>query len=226
MDTLTPEALRHLYLDDGLTDAEIAAQFKTYQVKINRLRIKWGIPTFIKSDRLNLPDSLPSRMAAILIGSMLGDSGLRLTGNHTARLMEHHSVAQRAYLDWKVSEWGPFISNVVSGDKGEHRGFRFYTHGCRALFPYWQSFYPSGVGEKTFAHLKPGDVDALALAVWFMDDGSKTESYVRFHVGPDDGNQKAQLRLLRHLGLEVALHGADGDVSIHVTGRSSLTKFD
>ncbi len=224
LDSLTPELLRQLYFDEGMTETEIASRFGTYQIKINRLRRKWGVVTLLKSDRLDLPLELPHRLKSILVGSMLGDGGLRRTGSVTAGYVEHHSVAQREYLDWKAAEWGPFFSKVIPSNKGEHLGFRMLSHGCRALFPLWQAFYPSGHGDKSFVALEDGSVDDIALAVWFMDDGSRTDSYVRFHVGPDKTNQRAQLRALRRLGLDAEIYGED-DPAIHVSGRTSLTKF-
>ncbi len=225
LDNLTADQLRRLYHDEGLTETEIAVRFGTYQVTINRLRIKWGIETIIKSDRLDLPAELTPRLTSILVGSMLGDGNLRRTGTYTAGYTEHHSEAQRGYLDWKASEWGPFFSTILPSNKGEHLGFRMYSHGCRMLFPYWQLFYPSGKGDKTFMNLDPSLVNDLALAVWFMDDGSKSGSYVRFSVGPDKDSQRTQLKVLRRFGLDVTLFGEGGDISIHVNGQTSITKF-
>jgi len=222
---LTEEELRRLYLVEGLTEGEIASKFGTYQVRVNRLRKKFGIPTQVKTDRLKLPEVLSPRLLSVLVGSMLGDGGLQATGTQTASYIEHHSIRQKDYLAWKIQEWGLFASSCLPSNKGSYLGFRFRTHGCRALFPYWKIFYPSGVGDKTFADLDVDLVDDLALAVWFLDDGSRTTSSVRFPVGPDAKNQKVQLKVLRKFGLDVALYNDPEDTSIHIGGRSSLTKF-
>lgn len=210
---------------EGLTEGEIAERYGTYQVQVNRLRKKWGVPLQVRTDRLHLPESLTPRLRSILVGSMLGDGSLRKTGASTASYVEHHSIKQREYLNWKALEWGPFFSSTSPSDKGDHLGFRLLTHGCRVLFPYWQVFYPTGKGEKTFSGLDQELVDDLALAVWFMDDGSRTSSYFRFSVGPDPANHRVQLRVLRRFGLEVSLYSDPEDLSIHVQGRGSLTKF-
>ncbi len=55
MDDLTPDILQRLYVEEGLTEKEIASLYETYQVKINRLRRNYGIPTVLKSERLDLP---------------------------------------------------------------------------------------------------------------------------------------------------------------------------
>jgi len=45
VDDLTREELSRLYLEEGLTEGEIARRYGTYQVKVSRLRRSWGIPT-------------------------------------------------------------------------------------------------------------------------------------------------------------------------------------
>jgi len=225
LDTLDEPTLRRLYLEEGRTETEIASLYRTTQVQVGRLRKRWGIPTLLKSDRLALPSELPVRLRSILVGSMLGDGHLSGVGAHTARYSEHHSAKQRPYLDWKASEWGAFVLSVIPTDKGSHKGFRFTTHTCRVLHPYWQMFYPTGVGSKTFANLPLEWVDELALAVWFMDDGSRTESYARFSVSENGPDNQVRLAILRRLGLEGQLYGKGGEQSLHVQGRTNYSRF-
>jgi hypothetical protein len=222
---LTEAVLRQLYLEEGLSEVEIARRYGTYQVRVGRMRQRFGIPTLTKSDRLGLPEELTSRQRSVLVGSMLGDGGLRPVGRLTARYSEHHSLKQKAYLDWKALEWGSFLSSVGPSDKGEHRGFRLITHACRALRPFWERFYPGGEGNKGFSHLPVEWVDELALAVWFMDDGSQTDSFIRFSVGPSEEDHKTRRRILRKFGIEGRLYGEAGDQSIHVQGRTYFTRF-
>jgi hypothetical protein len=110
MDDLTPEILGRLYLEEHLTETEIARRYGTSQTTIGRLRKRWSISTLLKSDRLSLPE-LSSKQRSILIGSMLGDGRLFRTGSETAAYSEHHSEKQRAYLEWKAKEWGPARTN-------------------------------------------------------------------------------------------------------------------
>jgi len=225
LDTLNECTLRRLYLEDGRTETDIAREYQTTQVQVGRLRKKWGIPTLLKSDRLALPSELSARLRSILVGSMLGDGHLSGVGAHTARYSEHHSAKQRPYLDWKASEWGAFVLSVIPTDKGLHKGFRFTSHACRVLHPYWQMFYPAGAGAKTFVHLPLEWVDELALAVWFMDDGSRTESYARFSVSEHGADNQMRLAILRRFGLEGHLYGKGGEQSLHVQGRTNYSRF-
>lgn len=218
------EALRQLYLEDLLTETEIARRYGVSQTQVGRLRKACGILTLTKSDRSKLPLELTPRLRSILVGSMLGDGGLKPIGSLTARYEESHSVEQRAYLDWKAEEWGPFTSKIIPTHKGEHKGWRIIGKSCRVLRPFWEMFYPGGSGNKTFVNLPLEWVDGLALAVWFMDDGSKSGEFFRFSVGPDGRDQQVQLRLLRQLGVRGHLYTEGGD-AIHIQDRTNKERF-
>lgn len=227
---LSEALLKTLYLDEGFTDSEIAERFETYQVKISRLRNQWGIETQSKSERLALP-ALTPRQRSLLVGSMFGDGRLLRTGGRTAGYSEYHSLEQAEYLSWKAEEWGPYVKSVrpvtkVSRGKTYH-GQLLRLHGCSTFYPYWRRYYPTGNGNKTFVDVGSG-LTALALAIWYLDDGSKTSNgYVRFSVSPLDSDQKVLLEVLSRFGLTPKLYVTpDGsDVSIWLHDRTSLTKF-
>lgn len=222
---LTEAVLRKLYTEEQLTEAEIAERFSTHQVAIGRLRTSWGIPTVSKSDRLKLP-GFNQVQTSLLLGSMFGDGGLKATGSTTARLEESHADAQRAYLDWKAVLWGPYVATIIPTKKqGSYPGWRLITHGCREFRPYWEGFYPGGLGDKRFDHLSLASFDDLSLAVWFMDDGSRSSESFRFHVSPYAENQRVQLQILRKFGLHPRTYPGDGDTTIHISGRGDITRF-
>ena len=222
--SLTVARLRQHYVQEGKTETEIAEMYSTYQVKVGRMRRAAGISTLVRTDRLGLPDKLTPRLRSILVGSMLGDGRLFETGSQTAGYSEYHSVEQKAYLDWKVQEWGPFGLRHKT-TKGEYPGWTFTTHGCRTLHPFWRLFYPSGKGNKTFVGLPVEWVDALALAVWFMDDGSKTGRYFRLHVSPSLADRRVQLKALRRLGLKVADYEESNGNTLFLTNRTQVNRF-
>jgi len=224
---ISEEILRQLYLDERLTDTQIAKEYGATQTTISRLRQKYGIQTILKSDRLNLPLLLSSRLQSILVGSMLGDGRLYSTGEDTASFCEFHSIQQKRYLEWKVKEFEPFsVQKLTPHNKGKHKGFQFRTHAARVFKPYWKLFYPEGFGNKTVKLLDPKVVDALALAVWYLDDGSKNDSYVRFAIGPDLGSQKVQIHILSIFGFDGRIYGEGGESTVRIAGgRDAITKF-
>jgi len=227
---LTEPVLRRLYLEERLPEAEIARRFDTYQVQVNRLRRKYGIPTITKTARLNLPPLTP-RQRSLLVGSMLGDGRLFQTGPNTAAFSEHHSLSQEPYLRWKAGEWGPYVKSIRPSDKvvegKTYPGKKLRLHGCKTFRPYWERFYPQGSGNKTFEQF-PRRLTALALAIWYLDDGSKTwNGYIRLSVSPSKVDQDRCMQLLERLGLNPRYYeNRDGsDPSIWIHDRTTLSRF-
>jgi len=98
-------------------------------------------------------------------------------------------------------------------------------HSSRELYPYWVQAYPEGSGNKSFAGLDLSEFDDFSLAIWFLDDGSKTANgYVRFSVSPRPEDQQVQTNLLRRFGLNPVSHtNPDTDLWLH--DRESITRF-
>ncbi len=225
----TEAELRYLYLEEGLTERQLGAMFGLTQMQVNRLRKTWGVPTISKADRIRLPP-LTSQQRSLLLGSLLGDARLLQTGSATAALSEFHSETQSEYLRWKTELWGPWICSVRPSSSTKngrtYKGQILRTWASRELYPYWQAVYPEGSGDKTFLTLDLSEADGLSLAVWYLDDGSKTSNgYVRFFVTPDEASRQVQLDLLRRFGLDPVVYSEGGDYTIWLHDRASLTRF-
>lgn len=229
--TLTPEILRRLYLEEHKTETEIGVLFSMSQTTVGRRRAQWGIPTILKSDRLDLPNELTARQRSILIGSMLGDGGIRASGQDTAIFYEQHCSDQRHYLDWKSQELAPFVGRVsdVVHIKG-FSGATLETHAARVFRPYYDLFYPDASGRhsraKTPRLIDPTQVDAIALAIWFMDDGCRSGNYARLTVSPHKADQRVMLYALQHLGfLHCRVYETRKDCRILIDGRTDYNHF-
>lgn len=211
-------------MEEFLTETEIANRHGVSQAQVGRLRRMYSIPTLTKSDRFRLPEEVPSRLRSILVGSMLGDGRLFWTGSSTAAYSEYHSEKQKPYFDWKVCEWGEFVTRYEKTRDDGYKGWTMTLHGCKSLRPFWEMFYPEGSGNKTFVNLPLEWVDDLALAVWFMDDGSKSGEFFRFSVSPDRKDQQIQIQVLRRLGVRGRLYNEGGD-AIHIQDRANKERF-
>ncbi len=124
--------------------------------------------------RGNTVGSLTQLQHEVLVGSLLGDGTLRRQGNRNALLEVNHCYAQQAYVDWK---YGVFSSISHSPPtrrlgNGQRVAYRFTTRSMPVLTKYHDWFYR--VAKKII----PNDIElsALGLAVWYMDDGSKSRS--------------------------------------------------
>ena len=166
--------LRKLYLEDKLTDEEIASQVGCPLKHIRRWRHRWGIETIGRTERHEVCP-IEGRLRSILVGSMLGDGRLS-RANQVSLYTENHSDSQREYLEWKKKEWGPWsqhdLSPVTWNLKGKsYAGWILWTVNHVTLNPWHEMFYPEP-GPKQLQPQVADLVDALALAIWYMDDGS------------------------------------------------------
>lgn len=223
---LNEATLRHLYLKDLLTEKEIAHLYGTYQVKISRLRKKWGIPTLGKSGRLeaSLPDLTPRQMELIM-GSLLGDGWMQATSDASARFAEGHSLAQEDYLLWKYEALKPYVGPLRSGSKkaGDKvfRSRAFSTSSCPQLRPFYDLFYPGPAHKRRFPETLPDLMTPLMLAIWYMDDGSLKSTYhPSITFGLDSESLEYACDALRNLGLYPQLYdNADGTYTISFPGQ-------
>lgn len=112
----------------------------------------------------------------IIVGKLLGDGHLETqTKCRTFRLKIEHAISQKKYVDWLYQELKNFCS---SEPKFRERVFKGKTYGkywfntisSDSLRFYGQQFYDDG--KKIAPKLIYKWLTPLALAVWFMDDGS------------------------------------------------------
>jgi transposase-like protein len=214
---LTKDLLRELYLEQHLTEKEIADLFSTTQVTVGRRRRKWGIPTLGNTGRITANLSpLSETQKSILVGSLLGDGHMKAVSSKTARFIERHSTAQEAYLRWKAEHLHNYVSSIYpvtkrEKDGREYPGVEMATVTCETLRPYYDLFYKGPKGQREFPSSLDKMFDPLALAVWFLDDGSCSRFHPTLAFGLDPLSLKRAARALRRLGLEIAVSGQEGE---------------
>lgn len=170
------DELRSLYLDEKLTDRQIAdrvGQGATAK-RVRSWRKRFDIPTLNRTARHQV-SPVEGQLQSLLVGSMLGDGRLSRTKN-AARYTENHCDDQRAYLEWKAQQWGSWLKAGVQPvswalKKKSYEGWRFSTVSHASLLPWHELFYPAP-GPKQLQDRVVDLVDPFAFAVWFMDDGS------------------------------------------------------
>lgn len=151
----------------------------------------------------NTVGSLTGVQHEIVVGTLLGDGAMRCKTN--ALLEINHSIHQRAYVDWKYRHLRELVSTPPRARRGNGRriAYRFVTRSLPELTWYYRLFYRSGSKQVPEMELTP-----LCMAVWFMDDGSRSRSAVYLNTqqfGDDD--QKRLLGLLsEHWGIRGSLN--------------------
>ena len=149
----------------------------------------------------NAVGSLSGAQRSIIIGTLLGDGAMRCKTN--ALLEINHSVHQRTYVDWKFHHLGNLVLTPPSARRtnGARVAYRFVTRSLPELTEFYRVFYARGMKCVPELELSP-----LTLAVWFMDDGSKSRSAVYFNTQQFD--LESQERLLDMLWKQWGVSGA------------------
>jgi len=143
--------------------------------------------------------SLNAAQCSLIIGTLLGDGAMRCKRNPLLEI--NHGHAQQGYVDWKYE----ILSEIVatgpkirpSGGQGR-LAYRFTTLSVPQLMPFYRLFYPAGTKIVPWLRLTP-----LALAVWFMDDGSK--SYRAVYLNTQQFDIEGQQRLVAMLEMQFAV---------------------
>lgn len=149
---------------------------------------------------------------SLLVGLLLGDGHLETANGKTYRLRVEHSETQKDYLFWlrdQFQEWLPTkepakkvrVDGRVSYEivTCYHGAFRFYA----------QQFYSNK--RKHIPTLFDKLINDVALAIWFMDDGSKKSNrHTTFNIHTLGYSftdlMKVQNGLKKVFDLKVSLH--------------------
>lgn len=123
---------------------------------------------------------LSERQRDILVGILLGDGHLETKNNgRTYRLKIEHTSKQSAYVNWLYNEFKQWVNTPpktrsrftqLRSVSGIYERMWFNTLSSGSLRFYAQQFYKERV-KVVPAQIKKW-LSPLALAVWYMDDGS------------------------------------------------------
>ncbi len=151
--------------------------------------------------------SLTQLQKSIIIGSILGDGYIRIIPKRNNAFLEiNHSIKAKDYVDWKFG----ILKNICQSPPkarivdDRRTAYRFYTKQHEEITELLKLFYKNG--KKIISpSLK---LNSAILAVWFMDDGSKSRKHdVYFNTQQFCLNdQKIILAKLRELGIKARLN--------------------
>lgn len=126
-----------------------------------------------------------NNLRQLLIGSLLGDGCFCSVGKHAKNmcLSIAHSEKQKKYLEYK---WGilnrynlvsPIVKYHVNNKRYSHElvGYRFKSK-LHPIFTNIRTKYYDSNGHKRVSEEFVKDIDALGLAIWYMDDGYVTKN--------------------------------------------------
>lgn len=128
-------------------------------------------------------ESFSKREQSIIVGLLLGDGSMQRLSKRSARLVVKHGVKQREYVYFLYNELRRWVKTPPKMTTELDRRFgtksnryRFRTVNSPCFLEYYGMFYDEK-GKKRLPDTIRALLDEIALAIWFMDDGSyKTDS--------------------------------------------------
>lgn len=173
----------HKLNDRDLLHQEYVVNRKHHKVIAEELGV--GLNTVIRAlERFGLkkadrfPEQFTLQQKSALYGSLLGDANLTIQpGGTNACLRMEHSIKQTAWLKWKFDTFKPWINHDEPSlyasrmTKGINcPSIKFCTVATPLFTEAYHMFYKDNGKIVSPEILKR--IDALALAVWYQDDGS------------------------------------------------------
>lgn len=165
----------------GKTQKSLAEEFGVCSSTIKKVLSDNGI----KSCR-NVQVDMDNELLQLLIGSLLGDGSFVSPGKQAKNyyLSIAHGFKQKSYLEYKLSilsrhNLASKISESTYVDKrfkeGEYTEYRIKTR-LHPIFTEIRNKYYDETGHKRVKYEFIKDIDALGLAIWYMDDGYVTKN--------------------------------------------------
>lgn len=174
---------------------------------------------------------LTKRQKELLTGKLLGDGHLETRNDgRTYRLKIEHSIKQKEYVDWFYQEFRDWVNTPPKArmhksgwqDK-EYEKYYFQTLSTASLRFYGSQFY--GSEGKKVPKLIHRWLTPLALAVWYMDDGSiKSNAHrtvlLNTHGFSPSGLKRLQSALKTRYGIETRLRNQKDGTQIYIPSES------
>jgi recombination protein RecA len=161
---------------------------------------------------------LTSLQKEVAVGSLLGDCTLSVQKSETKPTLKFEQGArnrdEKSYVDFLYSVFAPLVGSCPKPrhKNGIVHSYHFRTLGCPQFLFYSQQFYSvndAGQRKKVVPKNIHQMLTPIALAIWFMDDGSlqsNKKSYMLHTEGfTFQDNKILQKALGSVFGLQVSL---------------------
>lgn len=166
--------------------------------------------------------SLNEKQYAVILGCLLGDGTLRKKTNTLLEI--NHSYKQETYVLWLYDVLANLVGTFPKFRSSGHNrfSFRFTTLSLQELNHFYDLFYGNKGVKKIPETLK---LNGLSLAVWFMDDGSKSRNSVYLNTQQfNTADHRILLEALKQLGISANLNKDKRYHRIRVSV-GSMTRF-
>jgi recombination protein RecA len=115
----------------------------------------------------------------LILGGVLGDGALRFSSRHNVAFRVAHGDRQAGYLAWKHEMLAPFAREIAPTGAG----MGFDTVPMHQLRWLRDAVYSNGGGKSAVTEELVQMLDARAIAIWYLDDGTFSGYYDRWGHG-------------------------------------------
>src|SRR5215469_1343641 len=137
-------------------------------------------------------ERISQHQRSVVMAAAVGDGHSDLTGSAMrARLQIRHGVAQKAYLEYKAQLLGNLVRTGPTYEAGvgtysKTGTHRFSTLSRPEIAQIHRELYETE-GRKRITQSFLDQLDELALALWYLDDGGLVTSHSRYQRHKDGG---------------------------------------
>lgn len=179
---------------------------------------------------------LTNAQRSIIVGTLLGDGHLETqNGRKTYRLKIEHTASQQFYVDWLYEQLQDWVLSAPAPKQKRING-TFTTHFWLQTLSviqfrfYGLQFYDSS-GKKRVPKIIRRLLTPLALAVWFMDDGSAKSKYhnsliLNTHCFSRREISILQLALLQRYTIESSIRTQKDGLQILIVGEHARRFYE
>lgn len=200
MAKLSKDLLKVDYVDNKLNSYEIARKYNCTATWINTLRKYYNIKTFKKYER-NAKQKLSKKQQMYIYGKLLGDGSIKFggrKGNKNAFLSVYQK--DRYYVQWQYSIMKDFVKAKIKvySNKYKNRNSMYYfnTISHPIFTSLYDKIYPNGI--KTISSTWLNQLTPFSLAVWYMDDGSITQSNHQTRISTESFGYREHLLIQKY----------------------------
>lgn len=175
---------------------------------------------------------ISSEQKQIIIGKLLGDGHMETVNGKTFCLKIEHSLKQKEYVDWLYGKLenlaaSPPRSKTQTVNGKEYGKYWFNTSYSSSFRFYYHQFYQDK--KKVAPPVIKRLLTPLALAIWFMDDGSIKSRFHKAKIINTQSFDRISLKRLRNalelnFNLKTALRNQAEGKQIYILG-SEADKF-
>ena len=166
----------NIYLDEGLTNSEIAEKLNLSKTTVRKYTTLIGRETNSIKHKSIKEVNLTKEQFEIIYGCMLGDMSISKT-EKLARIAISQGGKHEEYFDHLTNIFSNYLGKITKTPRYDKRTDKYYNKfSVRFLanelyLKLYKIFYPNG--KKTITKEWLSKLTPRSIAYWFMDDGAK-----------------------------------------------------